>query len=224
MPRNWASPSSSLGRAAPSNPGSHTSCPSQRPVLSRVRWVQRAGSRQLRDSPWLKQCRHLGAEGTAGETVRGPGCLALMLGLLPPGSPTLLALASATGLWMQHSGSRTPGSCFALHQGCLPLCLYLPSTFPQPLIFLVNHPSLHLHQETLLCLHQENQINPCALPAPNNCCLLVQTSACTSSRSSGVSASRRSRNVFSVEGNINRCSHFGKQYGDFSKSKNRTTI
>ena len=41
---------------------------------------------------------------------------------------------------------------------------------------------------------------------------------------SGVSASRRSRNVFSVEGNVNRCSHFGKQYGDFSKSKNRTTI
>jgi len=150
VPRNWASPSSSPGRAAPSNPGSHTSCPSQRPVLSRVRWVQRAGSRQLRDSPWLKQCDHLGAEGAAGETVRGPGCLALMLGLLPPSSPTLLALASATGLWMQHSGSRTPGSCFALHQGCLPLCLYLPSTFPQPLIFLVNHPSLHLHQETLL--------------------------------------------------------------------------
>lgn len=73
------------------------------------RW---AGSRQLTDSSWLKRCGHLGVEGTARGVAGGPGHLALMLGSLPPGSPALLALASATGLWMQRLAS---GPCCALY-------------------------------------------------------------------------------------------------------------
>lgn len=115
------------------------------------------------------------------------------------------------------------GSCCALHQECRsPLCLYLPSTSPQPLfVFSVTNPFRpHLHKKPSYLIKKTRK--PCALHDPSNC-LLVRTSAFTSSRSSGVSASRRSRNVFSVE-KLNRCSHFGKQYGDLSKSKNRTTI
>ena len=64
--------------------------------------------------------------------VCGPGRVALMLGPLPPGSPTLLALASASGPWMQTLAS---GPCCALHQECRPCVFICHLPLPGPSYF-----------------------------------------------------------------------------------------
>lgn len=154
MPRTWANPSASLGREALSYPGSHTSCPSQRPLLSWIQWVQMgrltSAHRQLLakavQSPW-------GGGNSLGDGrwTRAPG---------PDAGIAPAWLACTPGPRFSH-GSLDAGPGFwallcPLHVSpCVFIC-HLP--LPSPSWFLANCPSLHLHQE--------NQINACALPGP----------------------------------------------------------
>ena len=217
MPRSWASPSSSLGRTTSSNPGfqhSYTSCPEPEfPSFlgfSGSRWASCAGLQTVLRCQW---CHFLGAEWKQpGRWWMDQGPCYLMLRFPPHGTPALPTLTPATGLWMHPwplvllcPPPRMPSPCVFVW----------PSPTPRP-IMVSDKP---LKPLTLLHLHQEGQVDTCALlGSPVTIVCLSRSSPSPIPTPQGVSTSHSSRSVFSVGGNVNWCSHCGKQYGGSSKN------